>query len=286
MIVFSGSRSTALGWEVCKLLRTELGRSEISPFPDGELYVRVHTPVRGQECAVIQSTRTNNDFMELLITLDLLRDLGANQVHVVIPYMGYMRQDKRFQEGEALSAKTMLKLVHELADTISVINCHFLDGPGFVYYEGVHMNNMDAIPLLAEYFRGKVSKPIFIAPDKGSLAYAKDAAKQLDCEFDHLQKTRLSGSEVVIKDKKLDVKGMDVIMLDDIISTGGTIAEAAKVIRGWRPASVNVGCVHGIFLNGTGMFQGVTEKLVSTNTLENPASKVSVAALIAMELKR
>ncbi|MCX6694824.1 MAG: phosphoribosyltransferase family protein, partial [Candidatus Altiarchaeota archaeon] len=114
----------------------------------------------------------------------------------------------------------------------------------------------------------------------------KEAAKQLNCEFDHLQKTRLSGSEVVITEKKLDVKGMDVIMLDDIISTGGTIAEAAKLIKSWKPASVNVGCVHGLFLKGIEMFQGAADRIVATNTLDNPVSRVSVAGVIARHLKR
>ena len=286
MLIFSGSRSTSLAWEVARNLGTQLSKSEITAFPDGELYVRIDSKVRGKECAVIQSTRTNQDLVELLISLDAIRDNGANQVHAVIPYMGYMRQDKVFKEGEALTAKTVLKLINEVADSITTVNCHFLDGSGEAYYNHVHFNNLDAIPLIAEYFRAKTQKPIFIAPDKGSMSYAKEAAKQLNCDFDHLQKTRLSGAEVVIKDKKLDVKGMDVIMLDDIISTGGTILEAAKVVRGWRPASVSVGCIHGLFLKGADMFQGVVEKLIATNTLDNPASKVSVAGLVAKHLKR
>ena len=286
MIVFSGTRSTALAWEVAKELRTNLGKSEVSSFPDGELYIRIDTPVKGKECALVQSTRTNQDLVELLLTLDTLKDLGATQVHAVIPYMGYARQDKRFKEGESLSAKIVLKMINEVSDSITTINCHFLDGAGESYYNNVHFNNLDAIPLIVEYFRNKAAKPLFIAPDKGSMGYAKEAAKQLNCEFDHLQKTRLSGTEVVIKNKKLSVKGMDVIMLDDIISTGGTIVEAAKVIRSWRPNSVSVGCVHGLFLKGMEIFQGAVDRLIATNTLDNPASKVSVAGLIAGHLKR
>lgn len=286
MILFGGTRSTALAWEVSKLLKTELGKLDVSNFPDGELYVRVDTPVKGKECAVIQSTRTNQDLLELLFTLDALRDIGAQQVHTIIPYMGYMRQDKRFKDGEALTSKTVLKLLHELSDSITTINCHFLDSEGEAFYNHVPMYNIDTIPLIAEYFRDKVRKPIFIAPDKGSLSYAKEAAKQLNCDFDHLQKTRLSGTEVVLKNKKLEVSGKDVIILDDIISTGGTIVEAAKIIRGWKPASVNVGCVHGLLLKGVEMFQGAVDRLVATNTLDNPVSRISVAGTIARHLKR
>jgi len=286
MIVFGGSRSTGLGWEVAKILGNDLGKSELAKFPDGELYIRIDTDVKGKECALIQSTRTNEDLIELLLTLDALRGQGATQVHAVIPYMGYMRQDKIFKKGEALSSKTVIKLVDEVSDSLSMVNCHFLNSEEEAFYHHTHISNLNAIPLLAEYLRSKISKPMVIAPDKGSLGYAMETAKLLNCDFDHLQKTRVSGTEVVVKNKKLDVKGKDVIILDDIISTGGTIVEASRIIRGWRPASINVGCVHGLFLKGVEMFQGVSDRLIATNTLDNPVAKVSVAGVIAKHLKK
>ncbi len=286
MLVFGGSRSTGLAWSVAKSLGGELGKSEVKDFPDGEKHVRIVSDVAGKECAVVQSIRSNDDLVELLLTLDVLRDLGATQVHAVTPYMAYMRQDKRFTEGEALSAKTVLKLLHELSDSISMVNCHFLNGGGEAYYEHVNFMNLDAVPLLAEYLNGKVKNPLVIAPDKGSLNYAKEAARVMDCEFNHLSKKRVSGTEVVIKSKDLEVKGHDIIILDDIISTGGTIVEAVKVIRGWHPASINVGCVHGLFINGVEAFKGVVDRLIATDTLDNPVAKVSVAELLAKDLKR
>jgi ribose-phosphate pyrophosphokinase len=141
------------------------------------------------------------------------------------------------------------------------------------------------MPLLVEHFRQLLVKPIIVAPDKGSLNYAKKAAEQLGCEFNHLAKKRISGSEVQITEKKLDVRGMDVLMLDDIISTGGTIAESSKLIDSWKPATLNVGCVHGLLLNGIEPFKGVVDRLVSTNTVASPVAKVSVAKLIADDLK-
>ncbi|MFH1054938.1 MAG: ribose-phosphate diphosphokinase [Candidatus Altiarchaeota archaeon] len=286
MLVFGGTRSMTLAWDVAKALNAEYGKSEVKTFPDGEKYVRVLSKVAGRECAFIQSIRSNDDFMETLLMLDALRDQGATQVHAIAPYLSYMRQDKRFSEGEALSAKTILKTLHELSDSITTINCHFLNSGGEAVYNHVNFMNLDAIPLLAKEIGDKVKNPVVVAPDKGSMDYASKAAKILDCEFNHLSKKRLSGTEVTIKPKQLDVKGLDVIILDDIISTGGTIVEAVKVIRGWHPASISVGCVHGLFLNGIESFKGVADKLVSTNTLENPVSKVSVSNLIAADLRR
>jgi ribose-phosphate pyrophosphokinase len=286
MLVFGGTRSAGLAWAVAKSLNCEVGKSELKTFPDGEKHVKILQKVAGQECAVIQSVRTNDDLAELMLLLDALRDQGATQVHSVTPYLAYMRQDKIFAEGEALSAKTILKVLEELSDSLTLVNCHFLNSGGEAVYNHIRFMNLDAIPLLVDHLRDKVQKPVVIAPDKGSMGYAKAAAHALDCDFNHLSKKRISGSEVTIKPKELPVKDHDVIILDDIISTGGTIVEAVKVIRGWHPRSISVGCVHGLFLKGVEPFHGAADRLISTDTIDNPVSKVSVADLIASDLKR
>jgi ribose-phosphate pyrophosphokinase len=227
----------------------------------------------------------SDDLLELVLMVDALKDAGAGQVHAVTPYLAYMRQDKRFKEGEALSAKTVLKMLAEFADMPVTVNCHFLNEAGENVFEGVRFMNLDAVPLLVDYFKSKTRSPVVIAPDKGSMGYARMAAELLDCEFNHLDKARISGEEVLVKDKELDLKGKDVIILDDIISTGGTIVNACKVIRGGRPASGNVGCVHGLFLKGVDQFQGVVDRIVACNSLKSSVSKVSVATLIADYLK-
>ncbi len=284
MIVFGLEKSAGLAWEVAKVLGAEQGKIEVKWFPDDECYMRVQSRVKNQEVAVIASIRSSDDFVSLLLTLDALRGAGARLIHTVTPYLAYMRQDKIFKEGEALSARMILRMLDELSDDITTVNCHFLDESGLHVFHDVNLRNLDAIPIIVEYFGSKVKNPLVIAPDAGSLAYAKRAAQLLDCEFNHLQKKRLSGEEVVIKDKTIDAKGRDVIILDDIISTGGTILNACKVIRSWRPSSINVGCVHGLFLNGFDQFSDVVDRLVCTNSLETPLSKVSVAKLIAKDL--
>ena len=139
---------------------------------------------------------------------------------------------------------------------------------------------------VVEYFGTKLKNPLFIAPDKGSVGFAKSAAEQLGCDFDHLTKTRISGSEVKVDMKELSVKGHDVVILDDIISTGGTIVESAKVVRKGAPGSINVGCVHGLFMNGVDIFKGSVDRLIATDSIDNPVSKVSCAQAIAIDIKR
>lgn len=285
MIVFGLEPSVGLSWEISKKLNCERGKLEVKSFPDGESYVRVMSRVKSKEAVAVSSARTSDDLINIFLLLDALRESGARVVHAVVPYLPYARQDKIFNEGEALSSRTILRILDELADDITTVNCHFLNESGIFNFKGVNIRNIDATPALTSYFKAKLKNPLVIAPDAGSLAYAKKAAHQLDCDFNHLQKKRVSGEEVVIKDKTIDAAGKDVLMLDDIISTGGTIVKSCQVIQSWKPASVSVGCVHGLFLNGIEQFQSVLDRLVSANTLESPVSKVSVADLVAADLK-
>lgn len=286
MIVFSGRHSAKLGLKVSKKLGASFGKTVNNVFPDGEIYLRILSNVSGKECVVVQSTQTNEDLVELLLLLDLLSDLGAERIHTVVPYMGYSRQDKRFNEGEALSAKTVLRLIDSMSDLIYSVNMHFLDHGGVYDYYGVSINNIDAFPLLAEYFKRRLKKPVVVAPDKGSLECAKKAAGIIGCDFDFLRKKRISGEEVVIEAKKVDVHGRDVVILDDMISTGGTVVEAARILRKHGAKTVNVGCVHGLFSKGMDKVKKEVDELVCTDSLDKEISRVSLAPLIADEIKK
>ena len=284
MIVFSGSSCMSLGRKIAQGKGLRLGEAIIERFPDSEVYLRLVTPVKGEECVLVQSTLGNDNLVELLLFLDMLRDQGASKVHAVVPYFGYSRQDKTFNSGEALSAKTVLKMVVSLSDSVTTINSHFLDREGVFKFHDLEIKNLDAFPILAKYFKEHLKRPMLIAPDKGSLEYAKNAAQIIGCEFDFLQKKRLSGEKVEIQTKELDVKGKDTLILDDMISTGGTIIEAAKLLRSQGAASVNAGCVHGVFSQGTHKVASAVDRLVCTDTIERDISKVSVAELIRKSL--
>lgn len=285
MIVFGGSNSVGLAWDVSKSTGAELGKSEVRKFPDGELYVKILSDVKHQDCVVIQSARSNDHLIELLLFLDALKDQGAREIIAVMPYMPYSRQDKVFSQGEALSAKTVLKLVDELSSRIITVNTHFMRTSGETLYHKIRFTNLDAIPLLVDYMKVRMKNPVVIAPDTGSLSMAKHASELLGCNFDHIKKKRISGEEVIIESKTLDVKGKDVLILDDIISTGDTIAKVADFAREWKPKSVSVGCIHALFTNGMDVFTGKLDRMISTNTVESPVSKVNVGPLIARELK-
>ncbi|MEA3255024.1 MAG: ribose-phosphate diphosphokinase [Candidatus Altiarchaeota archaeon] len=284
MIIFSGSSSINLGKKVADNIKADVGDIRIEKFPDGEIYVRILSDVKGKDCVVVQSTVCNDDLVELILLLDLLRDLGASEVHAVVPYLGYARQDKRFMEGEALSAKTVLKVLWGFSDSLTTINCHLRRMGGEFIFHDVKVMNLDAFPRLAGYFRDKLGEPLVIAPDEGSLECARNAAEVIGCGFDFLEKERLSGEEVRIGVKKLNVRGRDIVILDDMISTGGTVIEAAKFLYTQGARSVNVGCVHGVFSQGVEKVRSSVDSLVCTDTIEGGVSRVSVAGLIGENL--
>jgi ribose-phosphate pyrophosphokinase len=284
MIVFSGSSCASLGPRIAKGTGLRLGEAKSCRFPDGETYLRLISSVAGEECVLVQSTLGDDNLVELLLFLDMLREQGAAKIHAVVPYMGYARQDKTFNSGEALSAKTVLKLLCTLSDSITTVNCHFLDREGVFKFHDMEIKNLDAFPLLAKYFKAELKKPILIAPDKGSLEYAKNASEIIGCDFDFLQKKRISGEKVEIAAKELSVKGKDALILDDMISTGGTIIEAAKLLKSQGASSVSVGCVHGVFSQGMEKVASAVDRLICTDTIERDISKVSVAQLIQKSL--
>ncbi len=286
MLVFAGRSSEELAAKVAAEGNFYPGSMERKTFPDGELYVRVCTDVENNDCTVVASVTGNDDLVDLALLLDALRDQKARTVSAVVPYLAYARQDKVFEPGEALSAKTVVKLLSALTDELATFNCHFLDESGAADYHDMRIDNLDAFTPLAEYFREKLDDPIVVAPDKGSLGYAKKAANVIGCDFEHLAKTRHSADEVSYEEKDLSVAGRDVLILDDIISTGGTIVSSAQFIRRQKPASINVGCVHGVFARGTHDLKKTVDRLVATDTIQRAESKVSVASVIAGRLEK
>jgi len=281
MITLGGSTSKKLAELVSKRLDSELGLIDSKRFPDGEIYLRLLSDVNHKDCILIETTDSNDALIELFLLLDLLRDFNAKEIHTVVPYLGYSRQDKRFKEGEAFSTKTILKLIDQFSDSILTVNCHFLDKEGEFSFEGVRIRNLDAFPLVAEYFKNKLKGPVLISPDKGALEYAKKASEIINCEFDYLEKTRISDQEVKINTKKLDVSGKDVIILDDMISTGSTIIEATEFIKAQGAKSIHAGCIHGVFSKGLQQFSGVLDDLVCADTIPTKVSKITVADLIS-----
>ena len=282
MLIFGGSSCQVLGKEVSDGLGADLGRLTVKKFPDGELFLRVESEVKGEDVVVVQSVcRPHNDnLVEMLLLLDTLRDLGAGKITTVVPYYGYGRQDRRFEAGEALSAKVVAKHIQLNSDEFVTINPHethvldFFDIPAM---------ELDATPLLGKYYEAfELDCPLIIAPDKSALALAEGISKGLNTDCNHLEKARLAPCEVETESKDVGVKGRDVIIVDDMIDSGGTILEALKILKDQGAGDVYIGCVHPILTGNvvTTLFSNGAVDVVGTNTLGSQVSFVTVAPLL------
>jgi ribose-phosphate pyrophosphokinase len=292
MIVLGGSSCQALASKVAEGLGLEAARLETRRFPDGEKYLRILEDVKGADAVVIQSIHHTPDelLFEYLLIVDTLKDMGAGKIRSFIPYFAYARQDERFSPGEAISYKTVVKLMQCVGtDEIFTIDMHQhrLLKSNEVFSIPTH--DLSAMPLLADYVEdlGELKNPLVIGPDVESEKLAELAADRLHTDYDVFEKKRLSSEKVEVRPRRANANGRDVLIVDDIISTGGTIVEATKILFSQGARKIIVACTHPI-LAGDALVKireaGVV-KIIGTDTVPGPISYVSVAPLIAQAVK-
>jgi ribose-phosphate pyrophosphokinase len=293
LIVIGGSSSEALAAKVAEELHLKAGKLELRRFPDGEMYLRVVDDVKNESVAVIQSIHHTPDelLFEYLLLVDTLKDLGASRVTAFIPYFAYARQDERFKPGEALSFRTVTKLMESVGtDEIYTIDMHQHRVLKSSEVFKIPAHNLSAMPLLADYIKktGEVQKPLVIGPDAEAEQWAKIAADRLGTDYDVFEKKRLGDAHVEVRPRKSNAKGRDVLIVDDIISTGGTIVEAAKILLSQGANKVAVACTHPILAPGAleKIEKAGVVSVVGTDTVPGPISRVSVAPLIASEIRK
>jgi len=286
-LIIGGSASQKLAAKVAEDLDENLSPIETRRFPDGERYIRIKGEIP-KEAVVIQSTGYPQDenLMELFLILKNLKSLGVERTRVVIPYFGYGRQERRFMSGEAVSAVIVAELLEAAgASEIYSINLHEKNIKEFF---NIPVHEISAMPLIANYIKETVDDPMIIGPDKGAHGFANEIAEILNCESDHLEKIRISPEKVETKPKKLDVDGRNVVIIDDIISTGGTIVNATKILKDLGAKKVVVGCVHPVLVEDAllKIFAAGVDDVFSTDTLRSDVSTISVAKLVAGYLKK
>lgn len=285
MLIVSGSNSQDLAYRVSKLTNSKLIRSEFKKFPDGEIYIKLNGDVEGEDVFLINTQNNQNDsIVETIIMCDALDDEGAKSINLVFPYLAYARQDKKFNKGESISIRALAKLYSGICDSIFTINPHeihiesFFDVP-FMYG--------DAVPELAKYVQNKLENPVVLSPDKGAIELAKTASQILNCEYDYLEKTRISPTEITISPKNLDVNNRDVLIVDDIISTGGTMATAISMLKEQGAKKVIASCVHPVLIGDAlnKLYVGGADEVVGTDSFLSEVSKVSVDNIVADLIK-
>lgn len=293
VIVTSGSPSKTLAWKVAQELSADYLDTEVKRFPDGETYVRFLGEVKAEEVVVVQSLghQPNHYLVELFLMLDALKDLKAKRVVAVLPYFAYARQDERFKPGEAISLKTVSRLIEAAgADHIFTIDSHRHRVVDQDELTTVPLDDLTAMGELAKYMAIKyeMTNPAVIGPDAEAGAWAKTAADALSVDYDALEKKRFDAETVEIKPRHLNLKGRDVLIVDDIISTGNTIIKAIDVLKKNGAKDVYVACTHPLLvLNAlVRIYQAGAVDVVGTDTVQSAISHVSVAPVIAKAVKK
>lgn len=296
-IVFSGNSNPALAEEVCSYLNLEQGKAEISSFPDGEKLIRLESDVRGRDVYIIQSTCTpvDENLVELLVFLDCVRRASASRITAVIPYFGYARQDRKDAGRVPITAKLMANIITSAgADRVLSMDMHAKQLQGFF---DIPVDHLTAEPVLVQYLKQKrISDLTVVAPDVGNMKTASRYATALGAELAIIHKRRLSGQDVHCDEIIGAVEGRNVVMVDDMISTAGTITSAAKMVKDRGAKKIVVGATHGVFCGSAiGRLQDapideifVTDTIpVQENVSELKNLKVlSVAPLIGEAMRR
>ncbi|MGZ4937109.1 MAG: ribose-phosphate diphosphokinase [Halobacteriota archaeon] len=283
MKILGGPASQLLAARVAKSMQCELALVEFKEFPDGESYLRIVDEL-DEDTLVIQSTTTNDQIIYLLQLIDAASD---GFLRVVIPYFGYARQDKRFKLGEPISARAIAHAIK--ADEVYVINIH--DQQTLEYFQlrsGNPAINLSAAQTIGSNLKEmNFADPLLISPDEGATQLVHDVAQAMQSEFDVLVKKRVSSEQVQIQPKTVDVHDRDVVIVDDMISTGGTMAEAIKLLRGQGAREVHVACIHPVLsLNARlRLYRAGVDSILATDTIERAESCISVAPLIKHGVK-
>ncbi len=280
MFVVSGSTHQRLGVALAQETGAEFCGVINKRFPDGERYVRVLRNVAGHDVTVVQNTFPDESIVELLLILEALRESGAKSITTIIPYMGYARQERTFQRGEAISARAIARPVGTLSDRVFTVSVHTDEVLSFF---GCPTQDIDGLQEAVRYLKG--FKPgLVVAPDEGAREWCARAAKELKAPLHVMSKIRVDDRTVETDSGKVKVKGLTVVILDDIISTGGTIASAARLLKNAGAGQVLAACTHGLFIEDAANRLRVCDDILSSDTLEGVYTRYSIAPAIAAAL--
>lgn len=295
MILFAGAGNPALARAVAADLGMELGSCRVEQFPDGETSVHLGESVRGKDVYLLQPTcpPVNDNAMQLLIFADAFRRAAAGRIHAVLPYYGYARSDKRTGRREPITASLVALLMREAGiDHVITVDLHTTQIEGF--FPGP-FDTLTAVPTLCAGLKPELpADTVVVSPDAGRVKLATEYAERLNVPLAVLHKRRESGSETRVTHLVGEVRGRTCLIIDDMISTGGTLVESVAALRDAGAAGFLVAATHGLLLDGAVdrlRAAGVT-RLCVTDTVPAPADGggilhvVSVAPLLAGALRR
>jgi ribose-phosphate pyrophosphokinase len=294
--VFTGNGNPALAEAIMRFLGVPLGRAIVGRFKNGETRVKLDENVRGSDVFVIQSMQVpvNEHLMEMLIMIDAVRRSSASRITAVIPYYGYARQEKKSSGREPISAKLVANLlVTAGADRILTVDLH---APAIEGFFDIPVDHLRAAPLLTDYFRRQeMSNVVVVSPDAGGVGRAEDFRIRIGADLAIIAKKRAEADRPEVIEMVGDVAGKTVIIVDDMISTGGTLVEATATLRARGAESIYACAIHPLFADGAArkMRAAGIERAIVTDTVplreserDSAIEVLSVAPLLAEAIMR
>ena len=286
--VIGGGASKDLAKRLARKLKAVYIKTETKIFPDGESKVTLQKIPKKSVILVVQSTYppVDTNLLQVLSIISQVRKISS-RTFAIIPYMGYARQDKQFLSGEVITMSVVAKMLQSAgAKKVIVVDIHSNTA---LNHFNIPTENVSAVPELAKYFKKlNLKNPLVVSPDMGGYSRSKKFASLLKTDFIVLKKhrDRKTGS-VSIQTAKMDVQGKDLILVDDIISTGGSIIKAAQFLKKQKCKRVFVACTHGLLVEGAEkkIRKAGVSRIISTNTIPGNTSKVDVSGILAKSVK-
>ena len=295
MKIFSGTSNPPLAKSICKYIGMELGKCVVTAFPDGETFVKIEENVRGEDVYVIQSTSppTNHHLMEMFIMMDALRRASASRITAVLPFYGYARQDRKDQPRVPITAKLVANLlVAAGANRVLTMDLHAQQIQGFF---DIPVDHLYAAPVMYDYLKKLAIKDlVVVSPDVGGLKMAHAYSQVLDSQLAIVAKRRKSATEIESMTMIGEIRGKNVLLVDDLTETAGTLTAAAALLKR-KGAKQIIACVSHAILNDLGiqrLRKSVIDELITTDTVLRPAidgvkiTTLSVAGLLGEAIKR
>ncbi len=278
--IFAGSSSIEFAKEVCQSLDVPLSKAEIKRFSDGEISVQIAESVRGRDVFIVQSTGapSNDNLMELLIMTDALRRSSASSITAVVPYFGYARQDRKAAPRVPITARLVADMYEKAGiDRVITIDLHAGQIQGFF---DIPVDNLYGSIIFQEYVESKnLKNPVIASPDIGGVARARYFAEKLGLEMVIIDKRREKANEAEVMNIIGDVKGKDVIMIDDMVDTAGTMVKGAAALKANGATSVMACATHGV-LSGNAYENlkndALDELCISNSLVTKPMDKIKV----------
>lgn len=292
--IFSGSSNRALAEEICSSIGMPLGEATVTCFPDGESFVKINENIRGQDVYIIQSTcpPTNHHLMELLIMVDAAKRASAARITAVIPFYGYARQDRKDQPRVPITAKLVANLLVAAGVTrVLTMDLHSQQIQGFF---DVPVDHLFASPVFFQYLATKRTPNLVVcSPDVGGMKMAAAYADALGASLALVAKKRINATTVAATSIVGEVAGSDILLVDDITETAGTLTAAAKILREHGAKSVRAAVSHCVLGEAAykRLSEGLVDELITTNSVPVetrglPITVLSVAPLLGEAIVR